>query len=30
MKNAYKLWSDNLKGRVPFRDLDIDGKKVLK
>jgi hypothetical protein len=27
---AYRLWSDNLKGRVFFRDLGIGGKKLFR
>jgi hypothetical protein len=28
MKNAYELWSENLKLRDHLEDLDVDGKVV--
>jgi len=29
MRNAYKFWSENLKGRDHLEDLSTDGKIIL-
>jgi hypothetical protein len=29
MRNAYKIWSENLKGRDHEEDLGVDGRIIL-
>jgi hypothetical protein len=30
MRNTYKIWSENIKGRDHMEDIDMDGRIMLK